>query len=180
MDLRLRSLTLARRSDAMESKVIKSDFRGLNNFVKCLTGGYNVKVGIMGAKNARDDGQTNADIGVIHEFGRPATRSSKAIPMRSFLWMPIMTMANRIVNETKEDSMLKKILLDQMPAVMKSLGIACERAIAEAFASAGFGHWAPNTPFTIAQKSKKGKTSDSPLIDTGQLRRSISSEVVRR
>ena len=35
-------------------------------------------------------------------------------------------------------------------------------------------NWPPNAPSTIEKKSKNGKIKDNPLIDTGELRKSIT------
>lgn len=35
-------------------------------------------------------------------------------------------------------------------------------------------NWPPNAPYTIEKKSKNGKIKDNPLIDTGELRKSIT------
>jgi hypothetical protein len=56
--------------------------------------------------------------------------------------------------------------------ILVRLGIACEKWIQMAFATGGFGSWAPDSPATINRKG-----SASPLIDTAQLRRSIVSKV---
>ena len=161
----------------MESKVVKSDFRKLEGFMKSLrgAGNYKVRVGIMGTKNNRNDksGQTNADIGFIHEYGRPATKGHPAIPMRSFLLMPIVQKSDRIISEVVQDKMVKNLGDGNIVEVLTDLGIAAERAILDAFDTGGFGSWRPNAPSTVRRKG-----SAQPLIDLGFLRKSISSEVV--
>jgi len=163
----------------MESKVVKSDFTKLDGFIKALNSNYVVRVGIMGAKNGRSDpkskGQSNADIGFIHEFGRPGTGRRPAIPERSFLRMPLLVKAQRIIDETIQAGVFKNLMKGDMKQVMTDLGIACERAILDAFDTGGFGTWARNTAYTLAHK--KG---NSPLIDLGFLRKSIASEVVKK
>ena len=153
----------------MESKIIKADFNGLNALVKALGDGRVVKVGILGRKVSRkDSGElTNAELGAIHEFGS----FTKRIPARSFLRMPIHQESKRIAIEAGKGSksMVEK---GNMVGVLKNIGIACEAAIQRAFASMGFGQWKPDKPATIRRKG-----SASPLIDTAQLRRSISSAV---
>lgn len=155
----------------MESKVVKADFKKLDAFVKGLNAGYAVKVGIMGRKNSRNDksGQTNADIGFIHEFGQPPH-----IPQRSFLRMPILQKSDRILKETVRSATVKNLAAGNIVQVLIDLGIACERAILDAFDSAGFGSWKKNAPSTVRRKG-----SSQPLIDFGFLRKSISSEVVK-
>ena len=69
---------------------------------------------------------------------------------------------------------LQKLAQGDVIGVLSDLGIACETAIGEAFDSSGYGDWAPNTAATI-----NNKKSSSPLIDTGQLRRSVASAVVK-
>lgn len=160
----------------MESKVVKADFKKLDAFVKGLGGGYVVKVGIMGAKNTRNDksGQTNADIGFIHEFGRPKTATSPRIPERSFLRMPILTHSARILKEMANIATLKYFADGDIVKVLDALGHICERVILDAFDTKGFSSWEKNAPSTI-----KRKGSSQPLIDLGFLRKSITSQVVK-
>lgn len=162
----------------MESKVVKADFKKLDAFAKAIrdSSGMVVRVGIFGQKNTArkyepgSTSQTNADIGFIHEFGQPPH-----IPQRSFLRMPIFTKINRIMNETEQDVKTRKLLeKGNLYEVLRTLGIACERAILDAFDSRGFGSWKANAPSTVRRKG-----SNSPLIDFGFLRKSISSEVVK-
>lgn len=160
----------------MESKIVKADFKKLNAFVECLRSGHIVKVGIMGQKsmNRKDkDGKqstmTNADVGFIHEFGQPPH-----IPMRSFLRMPLFMKSDRILKEVAQDAMVKKLGSGDMIQVLKDLGVACVRAILDAFDTRGFGHWKANAPLTV-----KRKGSSQPLIDLGFLRKSIDYEVVK-
>lgn len=159
----------------MESKVVKNDLHKLNKFLDGLAhaSDYVVRVGIMGQKNSRPDehGQTNADIGFIHEYGRPT--SKPPIPQRSFLRMPLRAKATTIVKDmeriqkVKQSSSILEILVD--------FGIECERMIMDAFDTAGFGTWPRNAPATIAAKG-----GSQPLIDLGFLRKSITSEVVKK
>ncbi len=153
-------------------KDVEFDFKKLNKFVKGLTTDMVVQVGIFGKKTQRKDesgsGLTNAEVGFIHEFGQPPD-----IPRRSFLRMPIFQSADIILGQVKRAGALKKLANGNMVQVLADIGIACEIAIQNAFASAGWGNWKANRPSTI---EKKG--SSAPLIDTGQLRRSISSAVI--
>lgn len=156
----------------MKSKIIKSDFKNLDKFVKLLSTNYAVQVGILGKKTNREDsdGQTNADIGFIHEFGQP----SNGIPRRSFIRMPLQYKSEEILKEVKDAGALKKIAKGDFLAVLSDLGIACVGAIHNAFETAGFGSWRPNSPVT-----RELKGSGSPLIDTRQLERSIGYKVVK-
>ena len=59
-------------------------------------------------------------------------------------------------------------------------GITATVVIDDAFASGGFGEWATLKPKTVKRKTKNGKKGDAILIDTGDLRRSITYEVVKQ
>ncbi len=148
----------------------KYDLSKLQTFVKGMDDKHQVQVGIFGNKSSRLDTKalSNAEIGAIHEFGS----FSRGIPPRSFLRMPLHTHPDQILKQVAPGAkeMLaagKKVML------LKRLGIACENVIQAAFASRGFGSWKANKASTIRRKK-----SDSPLIDTGQLRRAIASRVV--
>lgn len=176
----------------MKSEIIKSDFNKLDAFIKGLKSGMVVDVGILGNKTARADlkapvphgtpgairvkgrsyaavktqYQTNAEIGFRHEFG-------KGVPMRSFLRMPIFQYSEQILAGVKKAGALKKLAAGKMIQVLADIGIGCEAVILQAFESGGWGSWKANKPSTVRRKG-----SSQPLIDTGQLRRSIASAVV--
>lgn len=150
---------------------VRYDLGHLQAFVKSLDDKRQVQVGIFGGKSKRNQSGavTNAELGAIHEFGS----FSQKIPARSFLRMPIMTKTGQIVKETAPSArgMVKN---NSLVKTLKVLGISCENAVQQAFASRGFGSWKPDAPATA-----KRKKSDAPLIDTGQLRRAIASRVVK-
>lgn len=150
---------------------IKKDFSGLVKLRQELSKSFEARVGILGtnSSNSREDKSflTNSDIGFKHEFGS----RSENIPKRSFLREPMMEKLNDDV--IKKRLKLKKIIesLD-MKSFFVTLGIIGESVVQRAFSTRGFGKWPPNSPATIARKK-----SDSPLIDTAQLRKSITSDV---
>lgn len=152
----------------MTSKFVRSDFKGLNNFVSGISRRAQVKVGIFGNKTTRKEGQlTNSEIGAIHEFGS----FSRGIPPRSFLRLPVSMKSEQIVEDASKGAIAKLADGDNV-GILRTFGFACVKAIQEAFSTAGFGSWAPNAPSTIRRKG-----SSAPLIDTAQLRRSITSKV---
>lgn len=152
---------------------IKVNLKRLNKLTKVLGGKFSIKVGIMGSnaqKEHADSKLTNAQIGFINEFGS----YSRKIPPRSFLEMPLrLYLADYLLKkkafsqEAIDEAVKNGTLLD----LAKKVGIVAEEVIQQAFATRGFGQWKPNAPSTI-----KSKGSDSPLIDTGELRRSITSK----
>lgn len=141
-----------------------------------------VKVGIIGSKAAikrqKAGGNTkltNAQIGFIHEFGR--LQGKPKIPARSFIYMPLSLFLGKKLEDkqsTSKEEFEKAIKTGKAENFAKKVGIVAEEVIQEAFETSGFGNWEPNRPSTI-----KRKGSDKPLIDTGELRRSISSEVIK-
>lgn len=172
---------------------MRMDDSGLRKMLLAMGGGHHVLIGVFGGaphKEAgakyvtrgkgdesrrtkkQNSGMTNAEVGFINEFGRPSIDGKPKIPARSWLRMPIMTKINQIVKDSaryfqdavKEGDSIKFLTV---------LGINCEKWIQLAFDTRGFGSWAPNAPLTIHIKG-----SDAPLIDTAQLRRSVTSIVV--
>lgn len=143
-----------------------------------------VEVGILGDKNARDGKGTNAAIGAVHEFGS-LTRN---IPRRSFLEMPLVTqlpMQNAQIKRDLARAMAKKDYVDFIETFLKRVAIRAEGVIQDAFRTGGFGTWEPSkkvesyhvkhTLYCPVLSRNKGPQT---LIDTGQLRASISSRIV--
>lgn len=154
-----------------QSKV-RHNLDGLENIRKAVGKTYRARVGILGSSAARNtgDGLTNAEIGVLQIFGS-ITRN---IPPRDFLIMPIQVNKREIVQALGSNSGRAAFAAGDYKKLFQILGIAAEGFVHKAFDTGGFGHWAPNAPSTIAAKG-----SDKPLIDTRQLERSITSDVVK-
>lgn len=125
-----------------------------------------VDVGIFSENTARrDDELTNAEVGFKNETGA-------GVPTRSFLRMPLMQKLGTQIAENapwvfqplQEEADVKKTL--------ERVGFQAEAVIREAFDTQGFGKWPDNSPQTVAIKGR-----NEPLVDTTQLRESISSRV---
>lgn len=156
---------------------IKTDFSVLDKITEMFSDAPYVKVGIIGSSTSRKiksnkrEVSANATIGFKHEFGVV----SQKIPARSFLRMPIKAKLNEYIKESEKlnkEAFEKSVKEGRLFQYMKLLGILGERCVLDAFETRGFGKWKPNAPSTIAIKG-----SDSPLIDTGELRKSITSSV---
>jgi len=140
-------------------------------------GKYHIKIGVLsGSKMNRNDGKTNAEIGMKHEFGSRSER----IPRRSFLVDPLTVWhADKIIQflKDKHEDIIMKALFDfrfkgfdkPIKRIYTKLGMFCKQIIDDAFASNGFGQWLPLSKYTI---KKKGHSRI--LIETEQLRRSIT------
>lgn len=162
----------------MAENEIKLNFNNLNHLYKLIkeTGSKYIKIGILGSTTHRAEGElTNAQIGFIQEFGR---MENPRIPARSFLRMPLREHLEEKLSKSKkfsQESVKQAISNNQAEYLVKQLALLGEQIVLEAFATSGDGKWAPNAPITIAMKG-----SSKPLIDTGELRKSITSQVVKK
>lgn len=147
---------------------VRADTRGFKIIEKALTDNYKTRVGILGSQASASHGKgvTNAQIGTLHEFG------GAGIPPRSFLRMPLETKMGEWIKKNK-DWYYKLMTMGNLRKFYVAMGFAAEAIIDDAFTSSGFGSWSPLSPITI-----KRKGSSLPLIDTGQLRASITSKVM--
>jgi hypothetical protein len=154
----------------MKQSQIKFNIGSLNNLRAELAAGYKAKVGVIGSKAVRASdtgGFNNAEIGIVHEMGSQFL----GIPARSFLRMPLEMKRKELVMFARKNGAL--IEQGKVKEFFALIGIKAEQIIQSAFETRGFGQWAANSPTTIAKKG-----SSAPLIDTGELRKSISSEVM--
>jgi len=154
----------------MKKTEIKFNIGSLNNLRSELAAGYKAKVGVIGSQAVRasDTGEfNNAEIGIVHEMGSEYL----GIPARSFLRMPLEMKRKELVMFSRKNGHL--IEQGKIKEFFALIGIKAEQIIQNAFATRGYGQWAANAPATIAAKG-----SSAPLIDTGELRKSISSEVI--
>lgn len=132
-----------------------------------------VDVGLFSNKAARKvtdraSGLDNPNIGLQHEFGNPSTK----LPERSFLRFPLMV---HLWTSVKQINWIEKIQKIGLLRTLKFLGVVAEETIQESFATRGWGQWRALQPATIEAKGG----SDAVLIETNQLRRAISSRVVK-
>ncbi len=129
-----------------------------------------VRVGVLGGFGERHDGgPTNAQIGAVHEFGS-VTRN---IPARSFLRMPVVTEMPGALAKTDRQLWHKVILRQGIRGALALLGAYALDVVHLAFETGGFGAWQALKRATIRRKK-----SSAILIDTAQLRQSITAELV--
>ena len=184
-----------------ESFKMEIEDRGWNDFIAAFEGKLpHVKVGIVGStkKNRYDldkdgaDGkpktvreakkkgflptkQTNVTIGAIHEFGGDTTLPNGkkiTLPQRSFLRYPI---SSRLYSYMKKAKFLREGMIEDtiengnFGLLMTKIGGIAKLVVEDAFGDEGFGTW---------QKSnRKFKTVDETLVESTQLRNSISFKV---
>lgn len=149
------------------------DFKNLDKLIKALKGKVPVaKVGILGshavrtAEEKKEMGPNNAEVGATHEFG------TSKLPQRSFLRVPITENLQKYLEKSgalDKNVILQAIKDNSLFTFVKKLGAIGEAISLDSFDSGGFGKWKPSN-----MEFKKNKQT---LVETQQLRNSISSEV---
>ena len=148
---------------------VKINFKKLKNAIEAFETIPMVQLGILGAPQARTDGErlTNATIGAKHEFG------DEEVPMRSWLRMPITTRLKQYLSDSgffTPELIEQQIEAGDLTLMIQKIGIVGERVVADGFDSGGFGVWKPSNMYF--------KKNHQTLIESQQLRNSITSEVV--
>lgn len=169
----------------------------LKKIAKAMGKHYTVKIGILAENNkpVSEDADL-AYIGAVQEYGAKIKVTDKMrgyfrhnfgvnlrkdkkqieIPARSWLYEPIKDKGFRkLVYEFVGDQEIFKEYADKdiMKQLANLIGEAGLLQIQKAFENGGInGDWEPNSPLTIERKG-----SSKPLIDKGDLRRSITYEV---
>lgn len=154
----------------MKSEIVKgfdwSKFRELRSRLQGLAD-KEVVVGVTRASAGRDQtGEiNNAELAATHEFG---TKDGH-IPERSFIRSSMTEHRQDYVSAQAAN--LRKVVRGEMP-FEKSLDLLGLRAAADVQANIRRGDFKPLEQSTIDRKGSK-----APLIDTGNLRQSITHEV---
>lgn len=174
---------------------VKIDTTLLDNLVHGIDSRLVVRIGILGSKAHRvtkqpgesqaeyrkavkqylksgvgADSQTNAVIGLAHEKGV----KSRNLPRRSWLQEPLEDRLSKYY-VSLGPKVIQKLLMSNPGQAYAELGLVCEIIIQKGFESGGYGKWKPLAASTIRRKG-----SDAILIDTTQLRRSVTSEVIHK
>jgi phage gpG-like protein len=127
-----------------------------------------VRVGVQGPEGAAvhddSDGLTNAQLAAIHEFG------TATVPERSFIRATIEAHGREYERILGAEA--AKIIAGRS-TVERSLTLLGMRVEGDMKATIEAGIPPPLAPVTVAAKG-----SSQPLIDSGQLRNSITSKVV--
>jgi phage gpG-like protein len=152
----------------------------LDKILSALKKKYTVKLGVLGGNNSRQDTTTNAEIGITHEFGK----ATKNIPRRSFLLMPCHSQLNKRIKEIAP-KVFKAVGEGKIETAYKVLGLLGESVVDGAFKTNGYGTWQPTSSQVYNRKlaksrNRKNKKTPMTLVDTGQLRKSITSKVVNK
>ncbi len=150
-----------------KSRVIVRD-RGLDGILRRLNAGKGVQTstGVQGSEAPGGDHGTidNANLAAVHEFGAP----SVGIPQRSFMGATFDAKINKYV-ETISDGLGK--VIDRGGKVADAMALAGEAHLADIIRAIDSGISPPNKPSTVDRKG-----SSKPLIDTGQLKQSLTTQ----
>lgn len=110
----------------------------------------------------------NAEIGYIQDKGSPAAN----IPARPFLEPGIESVQDQISKRYADGA---KAAMDgkvaNIDAVHEAVGLIADSAVKAKITT---GPFQPLADSTLANRRRRGRTGESPLIDTGQLRQAIT------
>lgn len=142
--------------------------KNLDQMMRALKGPIpTVRIGVLGKQNGRSNSnKTNAEIGVKHEFGL------EGMPVRSFLRVPISDNLQKYLDQAglnNRQVFLQTVRQGSFIVLLQKIGVVAESIVSDAFDTSGFGKWKTSN---MARKKVK-----QTLVETQQLRNSISSEV---
>jgi hypothetical protein len=139
---------------------------GIDGVVNRLQSGGAIKVGILagtGEHSNNDDGLTVADIGAINEYGLGN------VPERPFLRT---TISKKNAEYQKMIARLLKLISSGKLTTARAAAVLGEQAALDIQAAITAWDDPPNSEATIDRKG-----ANNPLIDTGEMRRSIWYEI---
>ena len=152
---------------------VKESMNNFNNLFKGLKfmRDNEVFVGISQDETSReDDPVTNAELLFIHTNGSPINN----VPARPVIEPAIKDDRERLSKMMGASA--QSAMDGNTEEAMRKLKLAGMRAqnISRAWFTNPKNGWPPNSPSVIRAKMKKGSTDPKPLIDTGELRKSIT------
>ena len=162
----------------MEIKIEKVEsidqFKKIKEFVE----NNELYIGIPQETSSRkqDNEITNAELLFIHTFGSPVNN----IPPRPVIEPAIKNSKERIA-KMMGNALKTAMSGNYQGAVdeLKKVGMLAQNKCRAWFTDERNG-WKPNAPSVYRRKLKKGSTDPKPLIDTGELRKSITYFVKTR
>lgn len=149
---------------AEDEKPFTIELGGFEKFVKAIKNPATLKIGVLG-------GGRNATVGAVHEFGAPG----RNIPQRSFLRVPLSENLNKELANSQlmgVDELNQVIKTGSMVPWLKKIGVAAEAVVDDAFETSGNGAWPP------WRNPHYHNGGGMLLVDTGQLREAITSQVI--
>jgi hypothetical protein len=120
----------------------------------------------------KPDKLNNPTLGLIHEKG--SVSAKPPVPRRSWLKEPLESELPKRIREIGVEAWRKLILERGLIEALKFLGVEAVNVIDGGFATGGYGKWKELSPVTVALKG-----SDAILIETSQMRKAVSSALVK-
>lgn len=172
------------------SDLVHFDDSGLKKLAALFGGAAPVvRVGILAGPKMQRQQQTdmkkapptNAEIGAVHEFGS----FTRKIPKRSFLHSPLRSeKARRKIVKDAAEGLERELARGEQVTPAQSfygkIGAGLVAVVQDAFDQSGPG-WKPLAESTIHRRRTRKvapRFGTKPLIDLGELRRSISFRVM--
>lgn len=134
--------------------------------IRKLMKNMSVIAGLPKGSGSYQDGISIVEVGAINEFG------TNKIPARSFVRVPIQNAKKSIFKLVALESKKLYSLKSSVSISLETIGIMMSDKMKESFTN---NNWKENAPYTV---EKKG--SSTPLINSGQLRQSITFEVRKK
>lgn len=141
----------------MEFTINNSGLKRIEQFCEKLSK-TSVKIGVLNNPKQAKKAYRN-EYGVV----------SANIPPRSNVQFPIEENIGYILDKVS----FKEFKEEEIQKSAEEMGKAGVYCIQKAFDTKGYGTWRDNSPITIAIKGR-----NEPLVDTGELRKSYSYEVI--
>lgn len=164
----------------MSDDVVEINDKGLRQLIAALGGVVpTARVGVLGdhtMRNAAAPGQpthiaakakTNAEVLIAAEFGTTHT------PIRSVLRMPLTLKLNEYLERSgafDEDTFKRVLSAGTLKPWAERAGLVALDVVHDAFKTCGFGQWKAS--------DMRRKKNHETLIETNQLQKSISTDVV--
>lgn len=149
---------------SFSSRISEPDGKAIKKLLRQVKRPGQVDVGIIDPKKRDEGGELNtAEIGFTHEFG-------VEVPERSFLRSTMHEERKRIVAQSRK--FLKAVVRGKL-TVDKGLGLLGIDMADKVSQKIVKIRKPPNSPATLAAKAPK----TNPLVDTGQLKNSITHRV---
>lgn len=151
----------------MSVKDIDRGFRALKAELKKVKRSF-VKVGVQ-ADETRKDGADAVVVAATHEFG-----GKNGVPERSFMRTSFDE------NKAKYSRVIARQIdfVRQHRTVERALGVVGQVVSTDIKKKINSINSPPLDPKTIARRKNKNKSSINILVDTGQMRNSIKSQVI--
>lgn len=156
------------------------NLENLMNAVSYMQNNY-VLVGIPQKTSSRPEDKigskeiTNAELLYIHTNGSPVNN----IPARPVIEPAIYNDSERLSKMLmKGFQQLCDGDVEKCDRTLQLIGTRAQKVCRDWFTNPANG-WPPNSPGVIAAKLRKGSTAPKPLIDTGELRKSITYVIVK-